>query len=350
MTAKRRARIFLLCLTLTIEACGATGETKTETYDGLSADVSALLGGLCKRMEECAGDERFFDSQLGCVHLLRSLYRCDARLESAEIEDLDSCLSALASLSCEAVLAEPFSPRACLQARASLDAELGGLAAGEACANDDSVDCREGTSCHLRDGSCGICEPEQNEGDACPGECDADLFCNDAGECEAYRVEGDNCDRAGQCHSRICTAGKCSTPHVGDDCIGDFLYCGNYLRCVEDKCAPLARIGETCNPVGEDDYPTCVYDAECINGRCVAMARCNEGGLNSPCFTSVQCAEGSSCSGIEEVCIADAAQGEPCTESGVQCADDLYCRSGSDAQGTCQKPERGEVPDPIVCE
>jgi hypothetical protein len=86
----------------------------------------------------------------------------------------------------------------------------------------------------------------------------------------------------------------------GNDCVWRSDSCGG-------TCRPYARVGEACGYAVGDDY--------------------------------IDCEDGASCGWDTEVCIADAAEGQPCGGTdAVACASGLYCEGGDySTSGICHK-------------
>ncbi|RYZ02413.1 MAG: hypothetical protein EOO73_31860 [Myxococcales bacterium] len=196
--------------------------------------------------------------------------------------------------------------------------------------------CAEGLSC---DGV--ACAPQQQPGSPCEfgceyglscprGEiCPGNLWCNEVGQCETGRLEGEPCGPTGsgaqgslaQCAIHLwCDdpngEGKCrkQSPEGGACRAGAAYACTDGLHCVGAGSGAAATLG-TCQPpgpagqdCGEDE--DCQSGLACISEKCAAL-----GAQGAPCGGDDDCAPGLVC--FEQKCATARYPGDAC--DGTRC-------------------------------
>jgi hypothetical protein len=183
----------------------------------------------------------------------------------------------------------------------------------------------------------------------------------------ANKIYGEPCKHDDECFSGMCKDGTCFAKSIGDNCTSDkdcilsaesglYAYCdvnntcseyvaiggacdGDFKclpgqsQCINGKCVALAKAGEEC---GGADHPSCVSDAVCIDGKCVQH---HSRGLLEECapFSSPMatlCQPGLACNGTH--CLPK--DKVTCDDSnrGLRCKG--FCKCNPDhIEGTCEE-------------
>ncbi|HEX3770554.1 MAG TPA: hypothetical protein VHV30_06815 [Polyangiaceae bacterium] len=261
------------------------------------AGCNAYVDAYCAQLMSCAPSEfnQAFGDAATCVGRLTPV--CTTELTApgtaATQASMQACGQAIAQQSCTNF--RTVEPPECL-----LTGTLAGGAGCEFSSQCGSAFCDSGA------GWCGHCEPRVGTGGACTPTLDL---------------------RFSPCQPGLtCSLGQCVTPvPSGGACQNDVGQCLFPLGCTGGTCMqPTPLGGSGCNA------GSCVRGAYCADaGTCQAIAYdpigmpCDLASGGKPCFAGGHCQAGPNGS----VCVADTADGQPCTTS-LQCAAPSLCTNG----------------------
>jgi hypothetical protein len=204
--------------------------------------------------------------------------------------------------------------------------------------------------CDRSEGCPGTCVDYLLPGDSCDGSvwCDPAAFCNQEGECQAYGLEGELCSAYECLFPLVCFNGSCrQSGEVGAECNDQDAPCADLLVCVDGVCDDSVPAGEVCTFSVQ-----CPADHSCLYSppggselRCEPTPH-----LGDACDVR----DGNTCADPDSQCLADdgklvgscvsfyVGEGAACGDGVGDCADEFYCRQGTDpALGTCV-PDAGE--------
>jgi len=171
------------------------------------------------------------------------------------------------------------------------------------------------------------CKPRKGIGEACGSteECTLDAYCaygNEGGECTYRGGEGAECQGTEGCLENLyCVDSVCDPGPVGmpcdrydAPCPGD-LFCNDYDVCEEPRSE-----GEDC----DDYYEPCAEGLYCdtIDGCLPPHGLGEECGTWEPCAADLYCAS-------DYTCQPAAGENEACDYPNPDCGDGLYCESGT---------------------
>ena len=207
----------------------------------------------------------------------------------------------------------------CTDGRACVDFRCG-LQSAEGAACQRKGHCIEGLVC----GPNQSCVPPSPAGGACitPIHCEGRLTC-------IARVCGDRSSIGGACdagenkdcaYGLRCLEGVCAPRAASGEACGDNEACDTQLTCVGGTCQSWGGPGEACDLGDRDD---CASPLHCILGRCA-----EDPGEGDPCERSSRSVCGRELTCWENICSPRHGVGEHC-ETPSDCAEDLYCFSGS---------------------
>ncbi len=291
---------------------------------------SDLATAQCTKLEECSSV--ILRIKYGSVGV------CEARMTTLCMNALaapstgndavktEACAQAFPSWACTDYFNTANPPAACAQ-------PTGALANGSACAF--PAQCVTGFCAVPLNEACGTCAPAPTPGDSCANlaSCGThDLVClSPSRVCGTYGAAGAPCSASSACGAHL-------------SCIGAQPAKGLPGRCETS----MAQIGASCDPTFVKG-PGCDYDAGLVcNGksrRCEPISVSPESGpcdsVNDqygPCASSGRCS--TSEAGATGRCVAAAADGEPCSTTGVGpgCLAGASCivTSSGSTSGTCQ--------------
>lgn len=290
--------VWVLALTM-LAGCGSdepkqrAGEVKEDPR------CAAYTAATCGKMAQCWPWllKASYGDMETCIH--RSASLCSnvltANGSSWTPEKIDACAAALPTISCDTWW-NSVAP-AC-------DPGPGQLADGASCI--DKSQCQGGTCLQGGSSGCGVCASVSPLGGACQAsaECAAGAACSPEGKCVLPIEEGGACDAQN--------------------------LCAVSLRCVEGKCARLARAGDACDPAGLDCNFFEGLTCDPASGKCapVKLAPAGEpcGPINGELIT---CGAGAVCS-PQGVCVAPLPDGAACNaQSESACAPPATCIGGT---------------------
>lgn len=221
--------------------------------------------------------------------------------------------------------------------------------AGEKCVIDEEEgDAYCGLGFLCVDGVCKAGLPKKGESCTSQGYCDVGLDCGRAGVCTAQFAVGDACEAGSSCGEWLsCVDGRCaggaiqglqigqSCDQEDDNCIGG--------HCVKGKCAPLAGLGEACpTDCGGDCDDGCQSPYLCLKGKCTEVPACNMGKRGAKCTASDQCGPGLGCVHNSD----GPSQCDPIpAELGQSCSTEKGCFDGICLKGVCTLGELGDPCD-----
>ena len=213
----------------------------------------------------------------------------------------------------------PAKPGPAASAGAGAPGGAAGVCSGASCGTPHPGGLPPGAACTERsDCASGRCEPKTGTTDViCLGACFAD---------------GAPCERALDCCSTGCHAGKCGglCTVIGDDCSKDADCCSNI--CSGGRCE-VDRANADCRPTGEDC--TSGHSRGCCHECDDRTKRCSFG--SDTCF-----AQGVACTADSQCCRGVCTAGKcatPCSADGAACTSNAACCSAiCGATGQCSTP------------
>ena len=200
-------------------------------------------------------------------------------------------------------------------------------------------------------------------------ECDANAFCNSAGQCVPDQPSGGTCDDAGECQSGYCGNGFCC---AGGDCCAADNDCGAYAVapvCNTPGTCQGTRVDGVCSPTKQCATATRDDDSGCSTVEANACGPypavvCTAAGAQTPPTCPTSCSSDAGCDASAHcdagACVPDAGPGGFCTATnqcagGLSCVDNVCCTSactgGCEAcdlpgtEGTCTAVANGADPD-----
>lgn len=262
---------FLLCALVALAAlAGPAADEARRTRAASAPPAAAAARQLCAavqtlpetRKAACCASPASAGLGGECVRLLSDAVRRGAvaladgdaaRCSAAAARQLEGC-----------AWVTPYAPPLPQECRRVLQ---GRLAAGAACRS--SLECVDGLLCWgAGPGTAGVCTPPAPVGATCGAAAD-DLatytrqtddprhpacagFCKH-GRCAPFAKPGEACSGNEQCGPGAhCAAGRCTAgpqPELGDDCSSTA--CAAGLTCLDGRCAPPRKAGETCSKPAE---------------------------------------------------------------------------------------------------
>jgi hypothetical protein len=173
----------------------------------------------------------------------------------------------------------------------------------------------------------------------------------DCGTCSERVAAGADCTAANCTNGLVCFNNKCTVPSDADGACNTETPCAGILRCVAGKCQkPLGKDAE-CNPTATTVLCDPSLGLRCLpttpiaptKGKCadVVFSKLGEKcGFDKTAVKLTLCL-GSSCTSDDNgVCVADLAEGAPCSDAeSVECEFPLSCIGGSCARAdpsTCK--------------
>ncbi|MFO0675989.1 MAG: hypothetical protein U0169_05610 [Polyangiaceae bacterium] len=203
---------------------------------------------------------------------------------------------------------------------------------GNACGN--SAQCRSDV-CTPADGLCGALN-----GTACTSPstcrsnvCNADGYCGDP--------NGTACTSSTTCRSALCENGRCGSNCISDAQCAATSYCDGTTRtCLPDAPNGVRPGGQNCERAAQCLSAVCSIDGMCgqpdgtscvASSVCRGASVCNGGTCTSTCANDAECATPFFCDGTTHVCVADFPNGDPQTGAcnrGAQCASGLCAADG----------------------
>jgi hypothetical protein len=387
-----------LTLALVAAACSTADEpARNEVRAYLT-----LARAICEREAEClteGGHGQLWGSMEACAEsrVERLSVRSgtvDCAPESdfmLEADELSACALALGSAACDVrALASNLVTRALSEELAACrplakklaeleDGRAGAVPIGEPCMLNEQ--CTWDATCMIDDtGTCFVCQSRPAVGERCDIDpegglpiCAAGLTCSGSTCVTGVPAEGEecgdglghscadglDCDADGKCAKLFepgvacgsdeyypcgawlyCDDGTCVAPGpgmLGSACGPENLCLGG--RCVDGKCAPLAKLGEPCPlDCGACDSD-CLDPYMCVGGTCRDVPACGTGKPDDVCSTSSQCASRS--------CVRDANPVGHCSLQGgggylgEVCREEDGCSAGQCKDGRCLMAESG---------
>lgn len=314
------ASMILLC------ACSGSGGQPSEggmpaapgAPVGLSADLTKFIRAVCEREVACDEAGIGFGDVESCERWYGGFF-CSAEAVTRVLPSIDSCVTGLKGLSCDAVNNDGPAP-ACEATVAALNPGVDFARLGQSC-QPFTRPCRDGVCVPNEQGMCGTCVPPKAEGATCEDsdECSDSLTCA-AGTCVPKLEQGAACEDQGQCATEECFGGKCLDTRdiLGMPCENGS--CGANLRCVEQKCVVRSGKGEAC-----DDEFSCRLGLSCVDGTCAAVSECGQGREGDPCLGRT-CGGELVCDPSAQRCVTPVQTGAECARSRAPlCARSDYC-------------------------
>ena len=225
---------------------------------------------------------------------------------------------------------------------------VGSLDVGDTCGNPDNQDsCQENMICLIY---------SEEEGGECQGLCNPDGQPDDElGQCQ----EGADCNRLSSPHLGFCTI-NCDPWNTPSGCTngeGCFPVSRNAGQCVE---VGDTAIGDVCSPPGS--FSACAEGGLCVadteddeDGTCMELCLPFNNGVQGACSgPGAACSVRTSSLGF---CVDEPLglnPGDPCTDFGVTCDDNVMCIGTGGGQGVCMHLCRvmggeNDCPDELSC-
>ncbi len=173
--------------------------------------------------------------------------------------------------------------------------------------------------------------------------CQPALRCSNKQKCETALVEGDRCQRAGQCATAFACdldKQKCvKRVAQGQPCMAH-PQCQQGLRCLglalKGSCQKRGQVGDAC-----ESTPQCAEGNTCdrTTKKCKKLAKQGE-----TCRSGSDCGAGLGCDTKTSQCVTLPTEGKACLFGVKECAAGLSCYTQKKGQGVCQRPTQEGTP------